>query len=84
MKYKTEIICGIGVLLVVLGTLVLSFWAAFNLYLKYKNMAQIIHSKEYPNGLVNPRQFLKRGEYDQGDFALIGYDDLYDYIKELK
>ena len=28
--------------------------------------------------------FLERGEYDQGDMALIAYDDLYDLVSRLK
>lgn len=47
-------------------------------------MAQIIHSKKYPNGLVPVKNFLQKGEYDQGDWAMIDYDDLYDFIQEIK
>lgn len=45
---------------------------------------RIIPSKEYPEGVVDIEKFLTTGEYDQGDVALIDYDDLVDYIGEEK
>ena len=34
-----------------------------------------------PDKPVDIDDFLKRGEYDQGDEAIIAYDDLYDYVR---
>lgn len=33
---------------------------------------------------IDIEKFLTLGEYDQGDCGLISYDDLYDYIEEIK
>lgn len=41
-----------------------------------------IINKDNPDLPVGIESFLATGEYDQGDVALIDYDDLYDALKE--
>ena len=42
-----------------------------------------IENKEDPSRTISVEEFLKRGGYDQSDYALIEYDDLYNYIEKL-
>ena len=37
-----------------------------------------------PQAPVTIEAFLRSGEYDQGDVAIISYDELYDYLDELR
>lgn len=39
-----------------------------------------ISNPENPDVPITPQDFLKSGEYDQGDVALISYDSLYDFV----
>lgn len=42
-----------------------------------------IENEQDANKTISVEEFLKRGEYDQSDYALIDYDDLYRYILDL-
>ena len=35
-------------------------------------------------GHLSVEEFLRKGEYDQGDVAIIDYDDLYNYLHSAK
>lgn len=41
-------------------------------------------NKDYPDMPVSVSRFVSSGEYDQDDVALIGYDDLWDYIESIR
>lgn len=41
-----------------------------------------IVNPENPKSPVSIKSFLATGEYDQGDVALISYDDLYDHLNK--
>lgn len=45
-------------------------------------MVQFIDAEKGPNKPVSVFKFLLSGEYDQGDVALISYDDLYDMVHD--
>jgi len=42
-----------------------------------------IECEEDKNSPITIREFMRRGEYDQGDIALISYDELYDLLLSL-
>jgi hypothetical protein len=42
------------------------------------------HTPKDQNAPISVAVFLASGEYDQGDTALVSYDDLYDYIRNAK
>lgn len=50
------------------------------LVVEFRHMGQFIDEQKGPKKPVDIFKFLISGEYDQGDVALVSYDDLHDMV----